>query len=80
MDIVKKIEALRAFYDSGKTLSFSYRLAQLKKLKKSIIKYEKQIEEALKADLNKSDNEAYMTEIGITLSELTNMISGLSSY
>lgn len=80
MDIIKKIEALRAFYDSGKTLSFSYRVFQLKKLKKSIIKNVKEIEEALKADLNKSDTEAYMTEIGIVLSELTNMISGLSSY
>ena len=45
MDIVKKIDALRAFYDSGKTLSFSYRLAQLKKLKKNIIKNEKKFVE-----------------------------------
>lgn len=80
MELKKKIEQVRAFYRSGATLSYAYRVRQLKNLKQSIIKYEKEIAVALMVDLNKSDFETYMTETGIVLSELTHMISKLSSY
>lgn len=80
MDILNKIELLREFYHSGKTISYNYRITQLKKLKKCIIKNEAEIEKALKLDLNKTDGEAYMTEIGIVLAEISDMISNLASY
>ena len=60
----------KEFYNSGKTKNVKYRIEALKKLKSEIIKQEENIKEALKKDLNKSYSESYMTEIGMTLSEL----------
>lgn len=60
----------KEFYNSGKTKDVKYRIEALKKLKSEIIKQEENIKEALKKDLNKSYSESYMTEIGMTLSEL----------
>lgn len=62
------------FFATGKTKNVQYRVESLKKLKKEILKNEQNIKEALKKDLNKSYSESYMTEIGMTLSELTYVI------
>lgn len=70
-DIQKIIKEQRDFFATGTTLPISYRLHQLKKLRTSILKYEKDLTDALSADLGKSPIESYMCEIGLTLSELT---------
>ena len=62
------------FFDSGKTRDVNFRLEYLKKLKKNIIAKEKDILSALYTDLSKSELEAYATEIGTVLSELSYMI------
>ncbi|MBR2061996.1 MAG: aldehyde dehydrogenase, partial [Anaerotignum sp.] len=49
----------------------SYRKIALKRLTRTIRDHEKDIYAALKADLNKSETEAYMCEIGMTLAELS---------
>lgn len=64
----------RNFFATGETKKISYRIENLKKLKKEILENELNIKEALKKDLNKSYSEAYMTEIGMTLSELNYVI------
>lgn len=64
-------EKQREFFNTGKTKNVKYRLEHLKKLKKSILENEEEIKNALKLDLNKSESESYMTEIGMTLSELS---------
>ncbi len=73
-----EIEALlakqRDFYKSGKTLSIPFRIAMLKKLRTAILTHEKQIADALYADLGKSEYESFMCECGIALSELSYMI------
>lgn len=56
------------FYSSGQTLSYSFRKENLIRLKTMILTHQKQLEEALYADLGKSPTEAYMTEIGLVLS------------
>lgn len=60
----------RSFFNSQKTKSVTFRLQQLQKLKKAIDKYEKKIEKALWKDLNKSKEEAYLTEISIVKNEI----------
>lgn len=50
------------------------RIEALKKLKQNINEMQYEIFEALKKDLNKSEVESYMTEVGIVLSELSYMI------
>ena len=70
-NIEKIIQNQRKFFNTGKTKDVKFRLEHLKKLKNSIIANEGEIKKALKEDLNKSESESYMTEIGMTLSELS---------
>lgn len=60
----------KRYFLSGATLAVENRLEQLNILKDVIKKYEGDILEALQKDLNKSEHEAYMTEIGIVLEEI----------
>lgn len=84
MDIKTKInetfEKQAAFFNSHKTKDLNFRLEQLKKLKSAILKNEEKIEEALWKDLHKSKTEAYGTEIGLVLSDLTHHIKKLKKW
>lgn len=74
MQIENLVLKQRDFFDSGATLDIAFRIAALKKLRDVVRKYEKEIIEALQADLGKSDFESYMCEIGMALSEISHMI------
>ena len=52
----------------------------LRKLYQNIKLLIPEINEALKLDLNKSQEEAYMSEIGLVLSEISFMLKHISSY
>ena len=60
----------RAFFHSNTTLTVSFRIDALKKLKRALIDNESRIADALRADLGKSAMEGYMCEVGMTLSEI----------
>ncbi|OLO18424.1 aldehyde dehydrogenase family protein, partial [Bacillus licheniformis] len=60
----------KQYFLSGATLAVENRLEQLNILKDAVKKNERNILEALQKDLNKSEDEAYMTEIGIVLEEI----------
>ncbi|MBC8078852.1 MAG: aldehyde dehydrogenase [Gorillibacterium sp.] len=64
------IQAQREFFTSGQTRSIEWRLRTLGKLKQVLKQHEGEILEALKQDLNKSEHEAYMTEVGIIYQEI----------
>ena len=68
------LEKQQTFFATGKTLDITFRISYLKKLKETIIKREKDILSALNKDLGKSETEAYMCEIGLTLSEISYFI------
>lgn len=74
IEIKNIVERQRNFFATGKTLDVNYRIEMLKKLKAAIYTYEEDICAALKKDLGKSRDEAYMCEIGMTLSEITYML------
>ena len=78
--IVKIAAAQKAFFRSGKTLDIGYRLSALKRLKAAIKRWEKPLIEALWADLHKSYEEAYLTELSIVLGEIDNHIRHLKSW
>ena len=80
MEIEMLVKKQRAYFEKGKTKNVAWRLAALKTLKKSILKHEKEINQALYEDLGKSEMETYMCETGMVLSELSYMISHLRSY
>ena len=80
MEIEKIVQKQRAFFRTGKTIPLSYRKIALKRLARAIHDHEEDIYAALKADLNKSRTEAYMCEIGMTLSELSYMLKHMNSW
>lgn len=71
------LEKQRIFFKSGKTIDYQFRLSALKKLKESIINKQSAIIKALKLDLNKSETESYMTEIGLVISDINYQIKHL---
>lgn len=69
-DVEKALIKQRNFFRSGGTLSYGFRMKMLDKLAEAIVKYEKEICDALKKDFNKSEFEVYATELGIILEEI----------
>lgn len=74
------ISKQRAFFNKHETKPLPYRTEALSKLGEAIRKYEKEIIQALKLDLNKSEFEAYSTEIGIVLKEIRFALKHLRSW
>ncbi len=80
MDIEKLVERQRAFFLENKTKELKFRLRALKRLEDAIVNNEEDLKAALKEDLNKSSMESYMTEIGLTLSEIRYVRKNLSRW
>ena len=80
----QQIEAVvskqREFFATGATHSVSARILLLKDLCDAIKAHEGEILAALHADLGKSETEGYMTEIGITLKELSHTMNRLPKW
>lgn len=74
MDIDRILEKQRRFFESGRTLSVSFRIRMLQRLYEAVKRYETQIGQALACDLGKSDFEGFMCETGLVLSEISFMI------
>lgn len=74
------LAAQKAFFARGETLEVNYRICALKRLRDAIRDREGELNEALKADLNKSPQEAYLTETGMVLSEIDFAISHLRRW
>ena len=70
----------RDFFRSGKTRPVLYRKKQLYALLKGIDGFRGAIDGALKADLNKSSREAFLTEIYLVKEEIRHMIRHLDRY
>lgn len=80
MDTKPIVEAQRAWFMEGHTFPVEFRLEALAKLKKAIQKHEKDLLDAIHEDLGKSASEAYMCEVGLTLSEITHFEKHLRSW
>lgn len=74
------LNSQREFFNTETTQPYEYRIKMLNILKQSVIKYEEEIKEALKKDLNKSYTESYVTEISTFLSEINYMIKNLRYF
>ncbi|MFG6118546.1 MULTISPECIES: aldehyde dehydrogenase [Thalassobacillus] len=81
MSVISKATAdQKDFFRQGHTKPYEFRLAQLKKLKKMLKKWESAILEAVNADLNKSEYEAYTTEVGFLYSEIDDHMKHLEEW
>ena len=79
-EITTIVEAQRAFFRSGETLSLKHRQKALCTLSKALKLWESRIAEALWKDLHKSYEEAYMTELSIVLGEIDNHLRHLKRW
>jgi aldehyde dehydrogenase (NAD+) len=74
------INALKDYFSTGATQTYAFRLLQLERLKKAVLDSEKILYEALYADLKKTDEDAWATEVGFFLSELNYTIKHLQEW
>ena len=70
--ITSIIAAQKEYFRSGATLDVNFRKVMLRKFLKAMEKWESRLCDALWADLHKSYEEAYLTEISIVKGEIAN--------
>ena len=80
MDIESIVKRQRDFFATGATLPVSARVDALKRLQANIRAAEKDLQAAMKQDLNKSGFESYMAEIGMVLDEVGHAIKKLPAW
>lgn len=78
--ILDSLQAMRRYFDSGITRPYAFRKEQLKKLKAGLARHEKEIHDALHADLKKSPEESWVTETGFLLSEINDALRNLNHW
>lgn len=79
-NIDELIARQKKFFELGSTMSVDFRIKMLKKLRCAVIRYESEINDALKADLGKSYFEGFMCETGLALTEITYMIKNVKRF
>ncbi len=71
---------MQQYYQTGATRPYEFRKVQLKKLKSAILKYEKEMHDALYTDLKKSPEESWVTETGFLISEINATLKHLKQW
>ena len=80
MEIQEIVSNQRAYFNTGKTIDIEFRLKKLRQLREAIMRHEDDINAALKADLGKGNQESYMCEVGLTLSELRHQFAHVRGW
>jgi len=80
MDFAAVVGRQRSLFQSGATRSLEFREAQLTLLQKAVVAHESDLLAALYADLRKSPQEAYSTEIAVVLGEIRHALRHLGSW
>ena len=74
------VEKQNAYFRKGETLDVSWRIEQLKKLKYAVMANTRKLQDALVADLARTDEEAYFCDIGPVIMEINETIAGLRRW
>ena len=80
MNITSIVNEQKSYFYKGHTRNIEERKQHLKNLYEGIQRYESDIFQALKLDLNKSDHESFTTEVGYVLKEISFLMKHLSSW
>ncbi|HYK44707.1 MAG TPA: aldehyde dehydrogenase [Parafilimonas sp.] len=75
-----RLLAMRDQFRSGATRTYAFRKEQLLNLKRFLLKYEEEINEALFLDLKKSKEETWATETGLLMSEINTALKHLHQW
>jgi aldehyde dehydrogenase (NAD+) len=76
----RTVAAQRAFFQSGATLPYAFRVKQLKTLYGAIKKNEAEIMAALEQDLGKGPFESYATELSMVYNEIKHTLKHLRGW
>lgn len=79
-DLNSSLADLRSYYNSHATKPYAFRKKQLKQLKHALLDNEKEIEQALFADLKKNAEETYASETGLVLAEINVALNNLRKW
>ena len=79
-DLNYSLGKLKNYYSSHATKPYAFRKKQLQLLKQILLYNEKEIEQALYADLKKNAEETYATETGLVLAEINVALKNLRSW
>ncbi len=79
-DLNSSLENLKKYYNSHATKPYAFRKKQLQILKQILLGKEKEIEQALYADLKKNAEETYATETGLVLAEINVTLKNLRNW
>ena len=80
MDLIELRDKQKKFFQTSKTLSYNFRIEQLKKLKSMLIKYEKDFIDALYKDMQKCEFEAIASEFYMVIEEINLFIKNLRRW
>ncbi|MFL0400673.1 aldehyde dehydrogenase [Bacillus cereus] len=80
MSISSIVNKQKQYFYNGYTRSIETRKNNLKKLYDGIQRFEEEIFQALKLDLNKSAHESFTTEVGYVLKEISFQLKHMSSW
>ena len=80
LSAAQAVQRQREWFAKGQSLDVDFRIAQLKKLRALIETHEKDIMDALMADLGKSAFEAYATEIGMALNPIDHALKHTAKW
>ncbi|MFT3932500.1 MAG: aldehyde dehydrogenase [Chitinophagaceae bacterium] len=78
--IQSSLFAARNYFNSGATKTYAFRKKQLQNFKATLLANEQAIYQALYADLKKSPEEAYASELGLLLNEINYAIKHLQQW
>lgn len=79
-DLVKQLNQMREYFNTGATRSYAFRKKQLEVLKQAVQDHEEEIYTALFTDLKKSKEECWVTENGFFMAEMSAMLNNLKSW
>lgn len=79
-DIAPKIQSLKNTFALGKTKAMTWRIEQLKQIKKMVIEQQDNIYEAMQKDLGRCDMESWTAELGGVISEVDHSIKHLKKW
>lgn len=80
MNYEQGLQRIRDHFRSGATKPYAFRKQQLQKLKAAVLAHEEELYAALDADLKKSKEESWVTEIGFLISEINATLKHLHHW
>ncbi|MEP6513920.1 MAG: aldehyde dehydrogenase [Parafilimonas sp.] len=80
INIIEQLLQMRKYFNESETKTYSFRRAQLHKLKQAILKHEKDLHGALYNDLKKSAEESWVTETGFVIAEINDALRNLRQW